>query len=92
MAEHEPASVEREVFIAAKPEIVFEFLIEADKIVRWMGTEARLEPRPGGVFRVNVNGEDIAAGTFLEVTPFRRVVFTWGWEGGETVPPGASTV
>jgi len=32
----------------------------------------------------------------VEVIPYRRVVFTWGWEGGKEgsspVPPGSSTV
>ena len=30
---------------------------------------------------------------YVEVTPYSRVVFTWGWEGdGQAVPPGSSTV
>ena len=87
-----PDRVERDVFIAARPEIVFGFLTESEKFVRWMGIEARLEARSGGAFRVNVDGANIAAGRFVEVTPYRRVVFTWGWEGGEALPPGASTV
>jgi len=32
------------------------------------------------------------AGTFTEVEPGRRVVFTWGREGSADLPPGASTV
>ena len=36
---------------------------------------------------------DIAKGEYVEVTPFSRVVFTWGWESeGNPVPPGSSTV
>ena len=31
-------------------------------------------------------------GEFVEIDPPQRVVFTWGWEGDEEVPPGSSTV
>ena len=33
-----------------------------------------------------------AQGRFVELTANRRIVFTWGWLGHETLPPGASTV
>jgi uncharacterized protein YndB with AHSA1/START domain/DNA-binding transcriptional ArsR family regulator len=84
---------EREIHIAAPPEMVFPFLIDPDKVVRWMGIEAALDPRPGGVYKVNINGRDVASGNFIEVVPNSRVVFTWGWEGENVVlPSGASTV
>jgi uncharacterized protein YndB with AHSA1/START domain len=78
--------------IAAPPEAVFPFLVEPEKMLRWIGTEARLEPTPGGEFWVNVNGDDIAVGTYTLIDPPTRVVFTWGWEGSDEVPPGSSTV
>src|SRR5438067_1495843 len=40
--------VEREIRIDAPPSVVFEFLTDPAKMVRWMGTEAVLEPWPGG--------------------------------------------
>ena len=59
----------------------------------WKGTWANLDPRPGGMYRVNVTGTAIARGEYLEVSPVTRVVFTWGWEGKDSaVPPGSSTV
>lgn len=86
-------AIQCEVHIDAPPEAVFAFLIEPDKMVRWMGVEADVEPRPGGRYHVNVTGRDIASGHFLEVTPFTRVVFSWGWEeAGHPVAPGASLV
>ena len=39
-----------------------------------------------------MTGENIAAGEVLEVVPNSRVVYSWGWEGGEELPPGASRV
>jgi uncharacterized protein YndB with AHSA1/START domain len=85
--------IEREITIAAPPETVFRLLTDPVQYVRWKGKLAELEPRPGGTFRVEfANTKDIAAGKFVEVGPGRRVVFTWGWEGNEHIPPGKSTV
>jgi uncharacterized protein YndB with AHSA1/START domain len=85
--------VTREIRIDASPEIVFEFLTDPVLLLRWKGTEAELEPRPGGVYRVVVTPRSIVRGEFVEVVPHSRVVFTWGFEEpGAALPPGASTV
>lgn len=87
------AAVEREVLIDASPEVVWEFFVDPDKQIQWMGRSAELDPRPGGTYRVDINGRDVARGTYLELEPPRRVVFSWGWEGdGGSVGPGESTV
>ena len=66
------------------------------KMVRWMGTAATLDPRPGGICRVNFIrdiGEAAAKGEFVEVVPHSRVVFTWGWERDLfDLPPASSRV
>ena len=77
--------VEREVRVSARPETIFPFLVEPEKMMRWMGVSAELDPRPGAICRVNVTGKDISVGEHLEVTPHSRVVFTWGWEGDSAV-------
>lgn len=84
--------VEMEVRVAARPETIFPFLTEPEKMVRWKGIHAELDSRPGGIFRVNVTGHAIASGKYVEVVPNSRVVFTWGWEGEKDLPPGSSTV
>jgi uncharacterized protein YndB with AHSA1/START domain len=84
--------VRREVQIAAPPATVFAFLTDPQKILRWMGTEATLEPHPGGIYLVNVTGEDVARGKFTEVIPVHRLAYSFGWDGGEEVPPGSSLV
>jgi uncharacterized protein YndB with AHSA1/START domain len=84
--------LERELRIAARPETIFAFFTDPAKMLRWMGADVTLDPRPGGIFRNDINGY-IARGEYLEVVPYSRVVFTWGWENeGSTPPPGASTV
>jgi uncharacterized protein YndB with AHSA1/START domain len=95
------AHVEVERRIQARPEIVFSYLVDAEKFRLWQGVGAELDPRPGGVFRVIQTGRSrlVARGEYVEVEPPRRLVFTWGWEqrdgfpaGSQAVPPGSSTV
>jgi len=57
-----------------------------------MGTDATLEPHPGGLYLVNVGGKHIARGEFTEVIPVHRLAYSFGWEGREKVPPGSSLV
>jgi uncharacterized protein YndB with AHSA1/START domain len=85
--------VEREVRIAARPDVIFDYFVDPAKMTKWKGVWAELDPRPGGIFRVNVTCHDIARGEYLEIVPFSRIVFTWGWEGeGSPLQPGSSTV
>jgi hypothetical protein len=48
--------VRRETHVPAPPATVFAFLTDPDKILRWMGTEAQIEPRSGGIYLLNVTG------------------------------------
>ena len=73
----EPA-LELEVDIDATPEVVFSFLVDPERIVRWMGSAATLDPRPGGAYRIRINELAAAEGEFVEVDPPRRVVFSFG--------------
>jgi uncharacterized protein YndB with AHSA1/START domain len=72
---------------------VFPFFVDPEKMVAWKAVEANLDPRPGGTFRIDVTGHDVARGEYVEIDPPRRVVFTFGWESGApSVPPGSTTV
>ena len=88
--------VDREVvverWIDAPRETVFAYFEDPDRWLRWQGVEAVIEPRAGGAFRMNVRGDGWAAGRFLEVRRPERLVFTWGWEGNDGLPPGSTTV
>jgi uncharacterized protein YndB with AHSA1/START domain len=52
---------------------------------------AMLNVQPGGVFRIHINEREMVGGQYLEVVPYSRVVFTWGWEGSP-LPLGSTTV
>ena len=88
-----PEPVTCEVLVAAPPEEVFSWFVRPELLVRWIGIDAELDPRPGGRFRFEVTDGQWCSGRYLEVVPGRRVVFTWGWDSGAIpVPPGSSTV
>jgi len=86
-------AVEVEVRIAASPETVFDFFVDPDKMIQWMGRSAELDPRPGGGFRLDINDDAVAGGEYVELDRPGRILFTWGWEGEDAVTPvGSSTV
>jgi len=86
-------AIEKVITIAARPETVFRLLTDPQEYVRWKGKLAQLEPRAGGDYRVDFPADKgTVIGEFVEVVPNRRVVFTWGWQDNEIVPPGSSTV
>lgn len=88
-----PDPIVKEVFIEASPETVFSFLTEPEKMLQWMGVRAEIEPRPGGIYFLDPNGRDVIRGSYLQVVPHSRIVFTWGWEApGHRVPAGSTVV
>jgi uncharacterized protein YndB with AHSA1/START domain len=93
----ETSVVEREIRVEAEPATVFSFFTDPEKMVRWLGIGATLEPRPGGAFSVNTNSDYFIEGKYVAVEPYSRIVFTWGYgdvpgEQGNPLPPGSSTV
>jgi uncharacterized protein YndB with AHSA1/START domain len=87
------AELVREIVVDARPETIFEFFTVPEKHVEWEGTQAELDPRPGGVYRVLVAGAYQLAGEYVEVSPPDRIVFTVGWDvEGNPIRPGSTTV
>lgn len=88
------------VEISARPETVFGFFTDAASFDQWMGAvmgKATLVPEPGGELRVEFPafGEfpaRVVRGEVVVLEPSRRFAFTWGYEGADDLPPGASTV
>jgi len=88
-------TIEQTVHIAAPPETVWSFWTEPSRLNEWWATDAEVIAEPGGLFRVVVEGGHVMRGTFLELDPPHRLVFTLGWEGDTPagpLPPGSTRV
>jgi uncharacterized protein YndB with AHSA1/START domain len=57
------------------------------------GSGGAVDPKPGGELTwTHLNGDSVV-GTFVELTPNRRIVFTYGWDREDVaIPPGSTTV
>ncbi|HEY1358645.1 MAG TPA: SRPBCC domain-containing protein [Thermoleophilaceae bacterium] len=70
--------VEHEIWVAARPETVFSFFTDPMKMIQWMGIQATLDPRPGGVCRIRFR-------------PRRAVIDFWQSALGlQREPPGVA--
>jgi len=86
-------SIRREFTIGADAATVFAFFTDPQRLIRWIGVSAELDPRPCGIFLANVRPGRIARGEFKEVVPVSRLAYTWGWEDNhENVAPGSSLI
>jgi uncharacterized protein YndB with AHSA1/START domain len=83
---------ERTLSIDASPETVWEFFVDPEKLMRWKGINAELDAQAGGTYFCEVIPGHTARGEFVELDRPNRLVFTWGWDGNEGVPPGSSTI
>ena len=74
-------------------EAVFRAWTEPHTLALWWGPEnfttpvAEMDVRPGGAYRIVMRSRDgerelRVGGTYREVEPPRRLVFSWRWEGG----------
>ncbi|NRQ39861.1 SRPBCC domain-containing protein [Nonomuraea sp. NN258] len=89
-------TIERSLRIQARPETVWRFFTDPERLARWWGT-AELDAREGGSLRVSMHEgpRPVMRGEFVELVPHERIVFTFGWEdtpGAPDIPPGSSLV
>jgi len=88
--------------IDAPREAVFRAWTEPDQLRAWWGPgeftcpEAEVDLRPGGSYRLVMQaaGGDpfVVAGTYHEVEPPARLVYTWRWESGPAADGSESLV
>lgn len=98
MGEREAETVElvRTVRIEARPEIVYRHFTDPVRLAAWWG-EAAVEARPGGTLRVAMDRgpRPVMLGRYLELEPYRRIVFSFGWQdtpGAPAIPPESTRV
>ncbi len=85
--------VTRRVTIGASAETIWTHLTTEAGLLRWIGVEATADPVVGGVLSWTHENGATMVGRFVELTPHRRLVFTYGWADGEMgVGPESTTV
>ena len=87
---HEALVVERQT--SAPPPSVYGYLTTSADWITWQGSDAELDPQPGGIFRMTMPDGRTARGQYVELLPYTKVVFTWGWVDMPGLPPGSTTV
>ena len=85
-------SFTKTVALPVSPDEAFVLITDPERLRRWQTVSAVVDLRAGGQYRWTVTPGHVAAGTYREVEPGRRIVFGWGWEGDEDLGPDASTV
>lgn len=95
MTEPDTRLVEQTLRISARPETVWRYWTDAQRMSDWWGAAADLDPRPGGTRQVEMGGGSVMRGEFLELVPYERIVFSFGWEpthNAPAIPPGSTRV
>jgi uncharacterized protein YndB with AHSA1/START domain len=88
--------------IDAPPEEVFQAWTDPEQLRRWWGPgeftcpEADVDLRPGGSYRLvmqpTAGDPFVLGGTYREVEPPARLVYTWRWETGPAADGSESLV
>lgn len=85
--------VEREAVVSCTPAEAWRWWTEPALLVRWMGSAAEVDLRPGGAIRIAYDNGAVMAGELVTLDEPRRLDLTWGWEDPtEVVRPGQSRV
>jgi len=87
-----PHRLERSVLIQADARTVFRFFTDNARWARWWGAGSSIEPRPGGRVSICYPNGARASGEVLTIEAPERLVFSFGYESGNPIPPGVSCV
>ena len=78
---------EHEVRVAARPETVFTYFTDPAKLTQWMGTQATLDPRPGGICRIAFDPSAARVAALAGEAPVSGPVGVMSGEFIEVDPP-----
>lgn len=82
----------KRISVAAAPDTVFALLTEPDRLRRWQSVVSTVDLSIGGTFRHLVVPGHVASGTFTDIDPGRRLVYTFDWAEEPGDPATASMV
>jgi uncharacterized protein YndB with AHSA1/START domain len=87
-------SIEREVYVEASPEVVFEVVSSPDHLKQWWPDDARYDPTPGSkgeiVFGDPEAGGGVVSFAVVDARPPRMFSFRWTHPAGEVPAEGNS--
>lgn len=87
-------TIEREIHIAAPPEVVFDVVSDPEHVRRWWPDEARYEPVAGSEGEIVFGREDadgiVVGFTVVDARPPRTFSFRWTHPAGEPAGEGNS--
>ncbi|MFE0647053.1 SRPBCC family protein [Streptomyces sp. NPDC059534] len=91
----ENGSIEREIHIDARPDVVYEVVSKPEHLREWWPDEAELEPVPGatGVITFgdrNSPDANVVPVTVIDADPPRRFSFRWVYDQAEAATPANS--
>jgi uncharacterized protein YndB with AHSA1/START domain len=87
-----PQELQRTVVIQASRETVFRYFTDSSRWAKWWGPGSTIDARPGGRMYIRYpNGVEVS-GEVVEVVAPERISFTYGYESGKPMGPGASRV
>ncbi len=84
--------LERTLVIEATPSTTFRFFTDTARWAAWWGAGSAIDARPGGRVLIRYPNGVQVLGEVLEIAEPERIVFTYGYESGKPIPPGASRV
>jgi uncharacterized protein YndB with AHSA1/START domain len=87
-----PHVLERTVLIQADPRTVFGFFTDSVRWAKWWGAGSSIDPRPSGRVSIRYPNGAAASGEVLDIAAPERLVFSFGYDSGQPIPPGASRV
>ncbi|MEU9735102.1 SRPBCC family protein [Streptomyces sp. NPDC048002] len=91
----EYGSIEREIHIAATPEVVYEVVSKPEHLREWWPDEADLVPEPGATGTITFGDPATPEGhlvpvTVIEADPPRRFTFRWVYDADQGAAPDNS--
>lgn len=90
----ELGSIERELYIEASPETVFQVVSDPKHVAQWWSDEARYEPVPGSVGEIRFAdgdaGHKVESFTVVDVRPPTYFSFRWTHPADEPAAEGNS--
>jgi uncharacterized protein YndB with AHSA1/START domain len=79
--------IEREIYVEAEPEVVYEVVSRPEHLREWWPDEAELEPVPGSTGFVSFGSAKVVPLTVTEAEPPKRFAFRWTHDANVVATP-----